>query len=67
MNVIIDRFEEDFAVVELDEGKFADLPRALLPEGAKVGDVISITVDRDETEARRARIGSLRRRLFKKD
>ena len=66
MKVIIDRFEEEFAVVELSEGKFYDLPRALLPDGAKVGDVISIEIDADETEARRARIGSLRRRLFKK-
>ena len=29
MRVIIDRFEEEFAVVELSEGKFYDLPRAL--------------------------------------
>lgn len=42
MKIIIDRFEEDFAVVELDE-KMYNVPRALFPE-AQEGDTVEITV-----------------------
>lgn len=42
MKVIIDRFEEDLAVVELDE-KMYNVPRALFPE-AQEGDTVEITV-----------------------
>lgn len=36
----IDRFEGDFAVLELDAGKFVEKKRALLPENAKEGDLL---------------------------
>jgi len=42
MKVIIDRFEEDIAVVELD-GKMLNAPRALFAE-AREGDTVEITV-----------------------
>lgn len=42
MKVIIDRFEEDIAVVELD-GKMYDAPRALFAD-AHEGDAAAITV-----------------------
>ena len=42
MRVIIDRLEEEFAVVELD-GRMYNVPRALLP-GAQEGDTAEITV-----------------------
>lgn len=64
MQWIIDRFEGDKAVIELCEGKHFDIPRASLPEGAKEGDVIAVTVDANETEARKKRISGLRKRLF---
>ena len=35
MKLIIDRFEGDFAVVELPNGKMIDCPKALLPDDAK--------------------------------
>lgn len=63
MKVIIDRFEGDFAVVELDVGKFCDLPRVLVPQ-ANVGDVIDITVDSAETERRRQSVNQLIQDLF---
>ena len=42
MRVIIDRFEEDIAVVELD-GKMLHAPKALFQE-AKEGDTVELTV-----------------------
>ncbi len=42
MKVIIDRFEQNIAIVELD-GEFLHAPRALF-EGAQEGDTVEITV-----------------------
>lgn len=63
MNVIIDRFEGDYAVVEIDEGSFAKLPKALVPKGAGEGSVISITLE--ESQSRRREADSLMDKLFK--
>jgi hypothetical protein len=63
MDVVIDRFEENLAIVEAPDGAFYTLDRALLP-GAKEGDVVSITINKDETEARRKRIRGLMDSLF---
>ncbi len=59
MKIIIDRFEGSFAVVELSDMTFADMPVSLVPEGAKEGDVLSIKIDKEETENRRKRIEKL--------
>ena len=64
MKVIIDRFEGDYAVVELDEGKFLNMPKELVPF-AKEGDVIKITVDHEETKKRSEHITDLMANLFK--
>lgn len=63
MKVIIDRFEGEFAVVEIDNGKFANLPKILVPD-AKEGDVIEISVDRNETQSRKKKINKLMDDLF---
>lgn len=63
MKVIIDRFEGKYAVVEVSEGIFENLPAVLVP-GAHEGDVIDIRIDADETESRRTRINKLKERLF---
>ena len=62
---IIDRFEGAFAIVEYDEFTF-DIPRVLLPDGAKEGDVleISIALDPKGTENRRDTIRGLEDDLF---
>ena len=52
MTVIIDRFEDGFAVVETGDKQFINIPRGVLPANAKEGDVISIIVDSDETKRR---------------
>lgn len=63
MKVIIDRFEGDYAIVELPDETFVDVPRVLFPD-AKEGDVIDIIVDKDETEKRKKHIADLMSKLF---
>lgn len=46
MKVTIDRFEGDFAVVEISESCFANIPKILLPD-AKEGDIVSITIEKN--------------------
>ncbi len=58
MQVIIDRFEGAYAIVELPDKTMANIPKTLLPD-AKEGDVINITVDKNATEKRRKDIQSL--------
>lgn len=59
MRVIIDRFEGDFAVVELENKHFANMPKSLVPQGAKEGCVLSIGLDEEETEKRKQNISEL--------
>jgi len=61
MRVIIDRFEEEYAVVELEDGSMAYLPAKLLP-GAREGDVVEIKVDQAETARRKRLIQELRKK-----
>ena len=67
MQLIIDRFEGDFAVCEYEKGKTLDLPTALLPADAKEGDVLRLTVDREATEQQKNDAESLRKRLFHRE
>ena len=62
--LIIDRFEGDFAVIEIDGGMI-DIPRYELPTGAKEGDTLRLVIDADDTEARKIRIGGMMDKLFK--
>ncbi len=64
MKVIIDRFEEDYAVVELEEGVFVNIPKALLPNMVEEGDVLTIEIDEEETERRRNRVEEMRGHLL---
>ena len=58
MKVIIDRFEGDYAVVETEDKIMVNLPKSLIP-GAKEGDVISISIDEEETKKRKDNISKL--------
>lgn len=64
MNFIIDRFEGDYAVVELENKEMVDIPRAILPVEAKEGDVINISIQETETENRKKRIQDKFNSLF---
>lgn len=50
MNIIIDRFEGNFAVVELEDKRMINMPRELVPEEAREGDILVIQVSLDKTE-----------------
>lgn len=59
MRVIVDRFEGDFAVVEMQDKTQVNMPKVLLPRFTKEGDVIDITVNDEATEKRKESISRL--------
>lgn len=63
--LIIDRFEENWAVIE-DGNQMFNLPRHLLPKDAKEGDVLKIivTVDRQSTLNNKKKAESLLDNFF---
>lgn len=63
MKVTIDRFEGEYAVVELDNGSFANLPKVLVPDSSE-GDIVEITINTDETCKRNRNINNLMNELF---
>lgn len=58
MQVIVDRFEGNFAVVELPDKTMINVDRRLLP-GAKEGDVVEIKILQEKTKQRRDAIDKL--------
>jgi len=67
--LIIDRFEGNWAVLELPDGTTFNFPRSLLPSEAKEGDVLKfdVSVDREETEKRRKQARKLLDELKSQD
>lgn len=65
MKIIVDRFEGNIAVVELEDGSIIDCPKALLPTNAKEGSIINITVDEKATEEKLQKLTSRMNSLFK--
>lgn len=70
MKGIIDRIEESFAIVELEDGTMKDIPKEILPLEAKEGSVLildgdNIYVDDNETEEKKKRADKLLEDLFK--
>jgi ribosome recycling factor len=63
MKVIVDRFEGDYAVVEIAIGKCVNIPRVLVPD-AKEGDIIKIEIEKNETEKRKKYIKDLMNNVF---
>lgn len=45
--LVVDRVEGELAAVEVDGGAVLDLPRWLLPPGAREGDVVQVEVHAD--------------------
>lgn len=64
--MVIDRFEGDFAVVSKN-GALYNVPIKLLPDGAKEGDVICITISPSKTEEKRQEIKKKMSKIFKSD
>ena len=65
MRIIVDRFEGNIAVVELENGQMIDCPKTLLPPNAKEGSIINITVDEKATEEKLQKLTNRMNRLFK--
>ena len=63
MKVVIDRFEGSYAVVEINKGKFVNLPKELVPN-EKEGDIVIIRVDHEETNKRKEHVKDLMNQLF---
>lgn len=63
MKFIIDRFEENFAVIETEDST-VDMPRCLLPDNAREGSIIEIKVLGNETEQRRQQLQTRLNNLF---
>lgn len=63
MQVIIDRFEQDEAIVEIEEGVFSSIPKILIPD-AEEGDVIDIIINKEDTKKRKEKITGLVNNLF---
>lgn len=69
MRGIIDRFENKFAVVELDDKSLININISKIPKSAKEGDVIfinkdGISLDLNETKKIKKEIAHLMNELF---
>lgn len=62
---IIDRFEEKWAIIEFNRD-FFQIPKSLLPDNAKEGDVLSfkVAIANKETLARKKTIDEMANSLF---
>lgn len=52
MEVIVNRIEGDYLVLELENGNIVDVPSELIPE-AKEGDIITISINKEKTNKRK--------------
>ncbi len=59
MEFVIDRFEGEFAIFELPDGKIVELPKVILPDGAKEGDIVKVIIDKNETKKSQKEIKEL--------
>jgi len=69
IQVIIDRFEEGFAVCEREDRVMINIRKELLPEGAEEGQVIllkedGIIIDYEETKRRKKEIEESTKNLW---
>ncbi len=63
MEVIVDRIEGDYAVVEIEKGNMSEIPLELVPY-VKEGDIVTITINKDKTEKRKKTIEELMNSVF---
>lgn len=64
MHFIIDRFENEYALVEMENKTIVSLPKILLPINAKEGDILEISILKNLTEQRRKEIKKLSDELW---
>lgn len=64
MKYTIDRFEGNFAVVELEDKKFVNVPREAVPAEAKEGDIILTVVDNKGTAEQKHKIEEMMKTMW---
>lgn len=52
----IDRFEENYAICELNTGKTINVSREFIPSDAKEGDIIKTTILEEKSNIRKLKI-----------
>lgn len=67
MRYIVDRFENEYAIVELDNGEFIDIPKKALPLDASEGSIIEVTTLSDETNVRRTEMKKKMNSFFRNE
>jgi len=65
MKIIIDRFEGNYAVCEDENRVMHNISKILIPNESREGDVLEITLNKEETEKRRKYIEELTRDMWK--
>ena len=63
MEVIVDRIEEDYLVLELSNQKSVNIPKSLLPDACE-GDIIDININYEKRAKREKEIQELQKNLF---
>ncbi len=63
MEVVVDRIEEDFLVLELPNSKHVNVPKELIPDALE-GDIIDIKINFEKRENREKEIEILSNQLF---
>lgn len=63
MQVIVDRIEGEYLVLELEDGSIIDVKRELIP-GAKEGDIVDIYINEEATKERCNEVRQLMDDLF---
>lgn len=67
MRYIVDRFENEYAIIELDNGEFVDIPKKALPSDASEGSIIEVTTLKDETSVRKTEMKKKMNSLFRNE
>ncbi|MBQ2284659.1 MAG: DUF3006 domain-containing protein [Clostridia bacterium] len=63
MKWTIDRFEEDFAVIECNN-KYFNIPKNVLPSDLCEGDILEITLNVAETKSKKDNLNNRLKNLF---
>lgn len=64
MRIVIDRFEGDYAIVELSDRTMVDLHRQFLPKSAKEGDIFEIKMIAVDDKERKGQISQLMNEIW---
>lgn len=64
MKFVIDRFEGDIAIVELQDGNIVECSKLLLPKGSKEGDILCISIEKEATEEKKRILTDRMNKLF---